>query len=209
MSTVLLFTDNTVLVNFAHLGRLDLLESLLRGRGRWCHAVSGECADSSQVEGLSSLTQVPEILGKPLMPTPAERVDSGVIWAAMAEPGADRAKNRGEAETIAIMRSRPDLCRSILVTDDSGAFRYARGLDPKVTCLTTWHLIREAQRADTAPARPRWALTPEEAWACIDLLRSRRRGIPEEIRTNAGWLAFVRGDGNLRRWPPGSGAEDR
>ena len=29
------FPDNTVLINFACVSRLDLLEEILRGRGRW------------------------------------------------------------------------------------------------------------------------------------------------------------------------------
>ncbi|MGH3277686.1 MAG: hypothetical protein ACRDNW_00920 [Trebonia sp.] len=37
-----LFPDNTVLCNFAAVNRLDLLKSVLGGRGRWTEAVAYE-----------------------------------------------------------------------------------------------------------------------------------------------------------------------
>lgn len=37
-----LFPDNTVLCNFAAVNRLDLLKSVLSGRGRWTEAVAYE-----------------------------------------------------------------------------------------------------------------------------------------------------------------------
>src|SRR5699024_9731626 len=42
------FPDNTVLCNFAALGRLDLLEGFLRGRGRWTDAVAYEAERSGK-----------------------------------------------------------------------------------------------------------------------------------------------------------------
>ncbi len=41
------FLDNTVLCNFAAVHRLDLLESILRGRGRWTEAVAYEASRSA------------------------------------------------------------------------------------------------------------------------------------------------------------------
>lgn len=54
--TEFLFPDNTVLCNFAAVKRLDLLESVLNGRGRWTEAVAYEAARSAHVlPDLSSL----------------------------------------------------------------------------------------------------------------------------------------------------------
>ena len=42
-----LFPDNTVLCNFAAVDRLDLLKSVLGGRGRWTEAVAYEASRSA------------------------------------------------------------------------------------------------------------------------------------------------------------------
>ncbi|WP_322749828.1 MULTISPECIES: hypothetical protein [unclassified Frankia] len=52
---VLLFPDNTVLINFAIINRMDLLERLANGNGHWCATVASECDSSAQRPGLSAL----------------------------------------------------------------------------------------------------------------------------------------------------------
>ncbi|AEH08929.1 hypothetical protein FsymDg_1462 [Candidatus Protofrankia datiscae] len=52
---VLLFPDNTVLINFAILNRMDLLGRLANGNGRWCATVAAECDASAQQPGLAAL----------------------------------------------------------------------------------------------------------------------------------------------------------
>ena len=42
-----LFPDNTVLCNFAAVNRLDLIKSVLDGRGRWTEAVAYEASRSA------------------------------------------------------------------------------------------------------------------------------------------------------------------
>lgn len=42
----LFLPDNTVLINFAIIGRMDLLAELLNGQGSWCLSISRECANS-------------------------------------------------------------------------------------------------------------------------------------------------------------------
>ncbi|MCW2878544.1 MAG: hypothetical protein JWQ95_2644 [Sphaerisporangium sp.] len=42
------FPDNTVLINFACVSRLDLLEEILRGRGRWTDAIADEANQSAR-----------------------------------------------------------------------------------------------------------------------------------------------------------------
>ena len=46
--TAFWFPDNTVLRNFAAVKRLDLLESVLAGRGRWTAAVAYEATASTR-----------------------------------------------------------------------------------------------------------------------------------------------------------------
>ena len=45
--TEYLFPDNTVLCNFAAVNRLDLIKSVLNGRGRWTEAVEYEASRSA------------------------------------------------------------------------------------------------------------------------------------------------------------------
>lgn len=47
--TVYWFPDNTVLCNFASVSALPLLESILRGRGRWVEAIAAEAAKSAMI----------------------------------------------------------------------------------------------------------------------------------------------------------------
>jgi hypothetical protein len=47
--TVLVFPDNTVLVNFALISRMDLLERLANGHGAWCGTVAAECRTSAKI----------------------------------------------------------------------------------------------------------------------------------------------------------------
>ena len=55
MSTFL-FPDNTVLCNFAAVERLDLLQAVLNGRGRWTAAVAYETSKSTRfLPALTSL----------------------------------------------------------------------------------------------------------------------------------------------------------
>ncbi len=64
--TEFLFPDNTVLCNFAAVDRLDLLKSVLNGRGRWTEAVAYEASRSARM--LCPLRDLAESgwLGEPL-----------------------------------------------------------------------------------------------------------------------------------------------
>ena len=62
---VFLFPDNTVLINFAIIDRMDLLERLANGNGRWCATVASECDLSARKPGLSALADARGIFGSP------------------------------------------------------------------------------------------------------------------------------------------------
>jgi len=83
----LMFPDNTVLVNFAIINRMNLLAKLANGNGQWCATVAGECAESARYPGLAALSAAEEIFGEPLYPDPAEHQDVLVLRNQLARPG--------------------------------------------------------------------------------------------------------------------------
>lgn len=121
---MLIFPDNTVLINFAFINRMDLLSRLANGNGRWCATVAAECAESARNSQLAALDDAAEIFGEPLFPDQAELQDVRVLRDQLAGPGDPLSKHLGEAETIAIVVRRQLNC--FFVTDD----REARRLHP-------------------------------------------------------------------------------
>lgn len=123
-----LFPDNTVLCNFAAVHRLDLLESVLNGRGRWTAAVAYEAARSSSA--LPALTEIAEHgwLGEPIEVTAeadvqrVNRVRRAVFGGTDDEP----LKHLGEAETCFIILEWDEFAGSWWISDDREALRYAR-----------------------------------------------------------------------------------
>jgi predicted nucleic acid-binding protein len=142
----LFFPDNTVLINFAIIGRVDLLEKLANGNGRWCLSISQECAKSARVEGLESLNGVRAFLGRPLEPTPAELLSTRILRDSMAAPGDRPTKHLGEAETITIVTSRDLQSTAIFISDDTGALIHAKAQGIRIA--DTWDLLDLAVRVD-------------------------------------------------------------
>jgi predicted nucleic acid-binding protein len=166
----LLFPDNTVLINFAIINRMDLLSRVLNGQGRWCATVAAECAASSRQPELSALTQAPDILGDALYPeTGAEHSDVQMMRMELAEPGDSTWQHLGEAETLAIMTRRS--LGGYFVTDDTGAGRLGRKYGVQVA--STWDLLRLA-------ARCRF-VDPDTLWGYLGLLRAANRGGPPSV----------------------------
>jgi len=135
----LFFTDNTVLVNFAHMRRLDLLANVLNGHGAWSLTVSSECHLSSRQPGLDALDSV-GFLGEVFVPTPAERIATQIIRDMMASPGDASTQHQGEAETIAIIDERQ--LAALIVTDDAGA--KAQATQHNIRVITTF--LHESER---------------------------------------------------------------
>ena len=166
----LFFADNTVLVNFAHINRMGLLERILNGQGRWCATVQAECFRSSQVDGLVALSGAPAIFGTAWFPeTPAERLDIAVLRDRLAGPGDPRHAHLGEAETIALMTRRN--VNGFFVTDDRAAARIADSCGLRV--IGTYHLLRVAGRVGM--------ILPDELLAALATLRQNRRGGPVDV----------------------------
>jgi hypothetical protein len=126
--TEFLFPDNTVLCNFATVECLDLLISVLRGRGRWTEAVAHEAQRSAQViPALASLLASPE-LAEPIEISAdadilqVERIRRAVFGGTDDEP----LRHLGEAQTCHVIETWPALAGSWWISDDREAVRYAR-----------------------------------------------------------------------------------
>lgn len=202
----LFFADNSVLVNFGFLQRMDLLEQVLRGHGTWCHGVSVECDRWSTKEGYSSLSQAWAFLGRPHEPTRSERLDTLVLQRELAEMKDGRVgpdwvpdgRDYGEAETLAIIGRR--FRDAVFITDDRrAALRAAGSVDQRleripVRIITTCHLLRMAVRTPLP-------LDRDESWTCIQDLVRENHGVPYELKSEKGWFTFVDGNGVLNDWP--------
>lgn len=127
MSTFL-FPDNTVLCNFASVDRLDLLQSVLNGRGRWTAAVAYEADRSARL--LPCLGRIADEgwLDEPIEITVESdiqrinRVRRAVFGGTDDEP----LKHLGEAETCFVISEWSTFAGSWWVSDDREALRYAR-----------------------------------------------------------------------------------
>ncbi|WP_072816102.1 hypothetical protein [Rhodococcus zopfii] len=167
---ILLFPDNTVLINFALISRMDLLERLTGGNSAWCATVAQECRTSATYDGLAALGEAPRIFGAPLFPDTAELQDTRVLREELANPGESQTMHLGEAETLAIMlRRRVD---GLFVTDDREAQRLATTNGVRVA--TTWGLLKAAYRSLRA-------VDADTLWGYVQTLRSNQRGTPPGV----------------------------
>jgi predicted nucleic acid-binding protein len=155
------FADNNILVNFALIGRMDLLETLFAGRGTWCATVKDECQRSSLVPGLDAIVAAEGFLGNPHYPNKAEHVQTQVFRTQLAKVGDHKYEHLGEAETLAVMASRFPF--EVLVTDDRAAARIAE--QHNIKYVTTWSLLQLVVRRNLAD--------PHEVLAYLRLLRAR------------------------------------
>ncbi len=105
--TTFLFPDNTVLCNFAAVDRLDLLQVVLNGRGRWTAAVAFEASRSARHH--PALAGVPAAgwLDEPIEITAesdvqrVNRVRRAVFGGTDDKP----LQHLGEAETCVVIKS--------------------------------------------------------------------------------------------------------
>jgi len=177
---MLMFPDNTVLINFAIINRIDLLERLANGHGQWCATVASECAESARHPGLAALSGVEESFGEPLYPDAAEHQDVRVLRNQLASPGDPPTKHLGEAETIAIIVRRRLSC--FFVTDDRDAMRLA--VRNGVTVASSWRLLQVAHRK-------KW-IDAATLWGYVLTLEGHARGKPPGVWDRASfdkWLS--------------------
>jgi hypothetical protein len=126
--TEYLFPDNTVLCNFAAVNRLDLLKSVLGGRGRWTEAVAYEAGRSAAM--LPPLRALPSEgwLGEPIeIINPEDIRKIAQIRRAVFDGTDDEPlKHLGEAQTCYLITNWAPLAGSWWISDDRDALRYAR-----------------------------------------------------------------------------------
>lgn len=128
MSIRYLFPDNTVLCNFAAVQRMDLLQTILNGRGRWTSAVAGEAETSARYLPALRTVAFDGWMGDPIEITEdADILRVNLIRRAVFG-GTDSKplQHLGEAETCHFMRTRPEFASSWWITDDREALRYAK-----------------------------------------------------------------------------------
>jgi predicted nucleic acid-binding protein len=176
-----MFPDNTVLINFAIINRMDLLGRLANGIGRWCATVATECAESAKLPELAALSVALEIFGEPLFPDDAEHQDVRVLRDQLASPGDPATQHLGEAETIAIIVRRRLSC--FFVTDDGSARRLAA--QNGIQVVSTWHLLKIAHRAGLLDA--------DTFWGYVQTLRGRGRGTPPGVRDRPSFDQWLSG----------------
>lgn len=128
MSIRYLFPDNTVLCNFAAVQRMDLLEVILNGRGRWISAVAGEAEASALYLPACGRWRTKGWMGDPIEIT--EEADilrvNLIRRAVFGGTDAKSLQHLGEAETCHVMRTRLEFASSWWITDDREALRYAK-----------------------------------------------------------------------------------
>jgi predicted nucleic acid-binding protein len=178
--SVLLFSDNTVLINFAMINRMDLLSAVLNGKGTWCASVADECHRSSRRPGLEDLALARDILGVPLYPNGREHLDIRALRSRLARPGDGPKKHLGEAETIVIIGHRQ--LNAFFVTDDREAMRVARSTYG-IRVTTTWDLLRAAHRAGR--------VDDDVLWGYLATLRAAGRGGPPGVTARKGFDEWV------------------
>jgi predicted nucleic acid-binding protein len=175
-----MFPDNTVLINFAIINRMDLLERLANGNGQWCATVATECAESAKRAEMTALGDAGDIFGEPLFPDEAELQDVRVLRDQLAGPGDLPSQHLGEAETLAIIVRRQLPC--FFATDDGGAARLAA--TNGIPVADTWRLLKVAHRKS-------W-LDADTFWGYVLTLEGHERGTPPGVWDRASfdkWLS--------------------
>jgi predicted nucleic acid-binding protein len=175
----LFFADNTVLINFALLDRMDLLGRLANGCAAWTAAIRRECRASADALDNDQLRGAAAIFGTPVRMTDPRTIREALtLLEQMREPHDPADRHRGEAETIALIAV--EHTGSLFVTDDADA--RSRAQERGIRSVSTCQLLRLAIRVD--------ALTAHDAWAYVCELRRRGRTLhdsPHEESTYMQW----------------------
>ena len=123
-----LFPDNTVLCNFAAIDRLDLLKSVLGGRGRWTEAVAYEASRSAAKLppllrlGSEGWLDEPIEITDPADVRKIARIRRAVFGGTDDQP----LKHLGEAQTCYVIKNWASFAGSWWISDDGDAIRYAK-----------------------------------------------------------------------------------
>jgi len=124
------FPDNSIIINFAVIDRLDLLRTALHGQARVVEAVAYEIRQSQgKVPHLGSL-DVEDWFGKPIRlksDGDREAVEQMRLYRFGGESDKPR-QHLGESQTLHIIRTKSDYASSVWLTEDREAYRLAQGM---------------------------------------------------------------------------------
>lgn len=177
----LFFSDTTVVINFALCDEMDLLATIVEGRGAWTGAVQAECHQKSDEFDLPRMREADDIFGQPFRPeNGAEHLMVHTVRQNFLRPGDGPRKHLGESESLAILSTRSGL-KGAFVTDDMQV--HAPALTQyHVQCLTTWDLLRVA------------LIT---GWATEQTIRDMRSVLLEEKRVH---VPEIRDEARFELW---------
>ena len=122
------FPDNTVFCNFAAVRRLDVLEAVLAGRGRWTEAVAYEVSRSAAYLPDLGTIAAAGWLGDPVEidsdadTTQVERIRRAFFGGIAA----NRTQHLGEAQTCHVLSNWTEFAGSSWVSDDRDSLEFAR-----------------------------------------------------------------------------------
>lgn len=177
---LLLFPDNTVIVNFALAGEMGMFEAVLRGQGTWCGSVAAECDDKAVEMNLPGMLNAHRILGEPMRPeSRSEHLMVRTNREYFAAPGDGPKKHLGESETLAIIGSR--LLRAVFITDDGNV--PARATELGIVCLSTWDILHHAYKQGIA--------TLKQVLDMRRCLLTAGRGCPSRHRDDERFMKFL------------------
>ncbi len=135
------FPDNSVIVNFAHLRRLDLLKGYLRGHGRVTQAVSREITDSvGWVPAMRQVDQA-EWFGDPIRVTDDHGQVEGIRRHVFGGRRDEPRKHLGESETLHLIQSDPAFADAVWITEDRSAYDFAKA--NSIIARNTFEVLRE------------------------------------------------------------------
>lgn len=139
-----LFPDTTVLINFASVGRLDLLKLVLDDRGRWAEAVAHEAEKSEDWH--RELKQIREDgwLQEPISIDGDQAVAKVefIRQNPLGGRGLAPTKHLGEAQTFYLIQHDQTFSRSHWISDDRSSIEYARA--SHIPVRETIHIVSEA-----------------------------------------------------------------
>lgn len=126
--TTFLFPDKPVLCNFAAVDRLDLLQAVLNGRGRWTAAVAYEASMSARFLPALGTLATGGWLEEPIEVTAKADIQQVNRIRRAVFGGSDDVplKHLGEAETCFVIKEWTAFAGSWWISDDREALRYAR-----------------------------------------------------------------------------------
>lgn len=137
--------DNTVFCNFGAVGRMDLLEIALHGRGRVTEAVQEEMVRSARtVPGVRAAIDAPW-LGPPVEIFDERAEVERLRRDAFGGSRRDARQHLGEAESCHVLMTDPRFDGAWWASDDRDSLDYARGNG--IVTRETMDLVAEAARA--------------------------------------------------------------